>query len=126
MDDLLSGLNDSFFDAVPSPDPSPVKPKTNAARILPITPKRESSLAMSVEDVDMTALMEGAENWDWDDMEADFLTPKKKQRLIIESSDPGYLRDPCTRCIVEAIAETNVGGRYEKVRVLFHFLCWLI
>lgn len=29
--------------------------------------------------LDMKALLEGAENWDWADMEDDFLTPKKPQ-----------------------------------------------
>jgi DNA replication ATP-dependent helicase Dna2 len=29
-------------------------------------------------DNDLSILLDGAENWDWTDMEADFLTPKKK------------------------------------------------
>lgn len=27
---------------------------------------------------DLSVLLDGAENWDWGDMEADFLTPRKK------------------------------------------------
>lgn len=27
---------------------------------------------------DLATLLDGAENWDWTDMEADFMTPKKK------------------------------------------------
>lgn len=27
---------------------------------------------------DLSILLDGAENWDWADMEADFMTPKKK------------------------------------------------
>lgn len=37
-------------------------------------------------------LLDGAENWDWTDMEADFMTPKKKSaspkkvRLLLKST----------------------------------------
>jgi len=33
---------------------------------------------------DLSTLLDGAENWDWTDMEADFMTPKKKKvgRLV--------------------------------------------
>lgn len=123
LNDLLSGLNESFFDAVPSPDPSPAKPTRtrNVRNYTPVKPKREtkSPLITKTEDVDMAALMEGAEDWDWDDMEADFLTPKKKtqKRDPIKSSGSEYTRETCTRCIVEQIDEIENGGRYEKVRL---------
>lgn len=119
MDDLLTGLDDSFFTAIPSPDPSPVKRRSPSKR-LPVTPKKfqrkspKKSVLTSVEDVDMRVLMEGAEDWNWDDMEADFLTPEKRKAPSAQSP-PGYMREPCTRCIVEAVVESNVGGRYEKV-----------
>ena len=117
MNGLLSGLNDSFFNAVPSPDPSPVKPYrlTPLKRLAPPAPS-------ATHDVDMAALVDGAENWDWDDMESDFLTPKKNRKMKVDVEvDDGYTRDTCTRCIVERIAETNNGGRCEKVCVE---LCW--
>ena len=102
MEGLLSGLDDSFFSAVPSPDPSPVK-----------RPIKQSTV-----DVDIAALVDGAENWDWDDMESDFLTPKKNRGTknnVCDEVDTGYKRETCTRCIIERIVETDNGGRYEKV-----------
>ena len=77
MDDLLSGLDDSFFNAAPSLSPSP----------------RKGNAAAS--DLDITGLTDGAENWDWDDMESDFLT--------------------CTRCVVEEVSEIQVHVRWGKV-----------
>jgi DNA replication ATP-dependent helicase Dna2 len=118
MDGLLSGLNDSFFNAVPSPDPSPVKAAPRATPIKPQSrpvPPRPSLLA-TPEDVDMAALVDGAENWDWDDMESDFLTPKKNQKSKVSAElDTGYIRETCTRCIIERITEADNGGKYEKV-----------
>lgn len=44
-------------------------------------PKAESpkckNTVYAATDVDFDALMEGAEDWDWDDMNSDFLTPRK-------------------------------------------------
>lgn len=101
MNSLLSGVDDSFFDAVPSPDPTPKKGRVlgrTASRLslLQKTPSKSkaprkdvvmSSLstrksscanaASSAENVE--ALLEGAENWDWDDMNADFMTPEAKR-----------------------------------------------
>jgi DNA replication ATP-dependent helicase Dna2 len=66
----------------------------------------------------MATLMDGAENWDWDDMESDFLTPKKNRKnKVCDAVDPaGYTRESCTRCIIERIVEVDNGGRYEKAR----------
>ncbi|KAF7984152.1 hypothetical protein HWV62_16810 [Athelia sp. TMB] len=120
MNDLLSGLDDSFFNAIPSPDPSPVKRRSPQKR-LPMTPKKlrrkspKKSVTANIEDIDMSALMEGAEDWNWDDMEADFLTPEKKKAPSAQRS--GYMRDPCTRCIVEAIENTD-GGLREKTLIV--------
>ncbi|KAI5995328.1 Dna2-domain-containing protein [Pisolithus orientalis] len=41
-------------------------------------------------DADMLMLLDGAETWDWTDMEADFITPKKH-------------KSRCTRCVVRSI-----------------------
>ena len=122
MESLLSGLNDSFFNAVPSPDPSPVKPAPSRHRTTPNKPKsRPVPPSITPEDVDMAALVDGAENWDWDDMESDFLTPKKKQNCKVSvEADPAYIRETCTRCIVEKVVDAESGGRYEKVCAFIH------
>jgi DNA replication ATP-dependent helicase Dna2 len=95
MADLLEGLDDSFWNAVPTPDPSPIKPAPSRHPItsqpkkplskLKFSPKPLTSRAalpspskvFSAGDVDISALLEGAEDWDWDDMNSDLLTPKK-------------------------------------------------
>ena len=69
MDDLLSGLDDSFFNAAPSPCPSPHKGNAVAS------------------DLDIIALTDGAENWDWDDMELDLLTPTERKTAHQASQD---------------------------------------
>lgn len=146
MSNLLSGLNDSFFDAVPSPDPSPVKPKPPIAKSHPVphctplkskakpTPNAKTEPGSSYvtgDDVDMAALMDGAEDWNWDDMESDFLTPKKDKAKNINSalSKPvrsGYQREPCTRCVVEQVIESRVDGRFQKVSLYLPSLSQLL
>jgi DNA replication ATP-dependent helicase Dna2 len=90
MADLLGGLDDTFWTAVPSPDPSPVKPSVPRQLTTPSKHQIQKSIAparpqaagtlpppskvLSAGDVDMAELLQGAENWDWDD---DLLTPKK-------------------------------------------------
>lgn len=93
MADLLVDLDDTFWNAVPTPDPSPKKPAPSWLT----TPKRHPrnqpsdslscttsapspSKIFSAGDVDMTALLEGAEDWDWDDSNSDVLTPKNSPR----------------------------------------------
>lgn len=45
--------------------------------------------------VDLSILLDGAENWDWADMEADFMTPKKKSASLKNVSrlvlDPHFI-----------------------------------
>ena len=97
MQDLLAGIDDSFFAAVPSPDPprrrvSNTKIQLSPVRCLFKTPKKQrhrdgrvtSPLALRSpprqkcsESENLALLIEGAEGWDWDDMNSDFMTPKK-------------------------------------------------
>lgn len=82
--------------------------------------------------LDMKALLEGAENWDWAEMEDDFLTPKKprvktKVRLSsyfatsIEALQTAvmpvkrHIKQTCTRCVVDDIREDN-SVVFQKVR----------
>jgi DNA replication ATP-dependent helicase Dna2 len=84
----------------------------------------------------MAALVDGAEDWDWGEMEADFLTPQKKKKATMGKSESkvgdgdsaGYRREPCTRCVVERIVEGDNAGRYENVREINIYLLglWLI
>lgn len=90
MADLLSGLEDSFFNAVPTPDPIPKKKHpvasgaaaaTSTTRLVeqrktPVTQGNQSSISQANEE-NLDQLLEGAEGWDWNDMDDDFLSPKK-------------------------------------------------
>ena len=120
MKDILAGLDESFFDAVPSPNSSPVKKQKHAAiavHATPSKPKRaqpmsspppssldvksessdsfkdldvsqtetlvgSSSANSSMVDCDITMLLEGLEDCDWDDMH-DFLSPKKSSPKMV-------------------------------------------
>jgi hypothetical protein len=98
MADLLGGLDDSFWTAVPTPDPSPVKPSVPRPDSSPskrqtqnlvasqrpctaATYPTPSSKGLSAGEVGVSELLQGAENWDWDD---DLLTPQKS----LEKSTP--------------------------------------
>ncbi|KAG6829909.1 hypothetical protein H0H87_009811 [Tephrocybe sp. NHM501043] len=113
MTDILNNLDDSFWNAVPTPDPSPQKPIPNRN----LTPRRQAGKAaapspskvFSAGDVDMAALLEGAEDWDWDDTTSEFLTPKKsplKKKFGIPSP-PSYVPETCTRCVVQCISSEH-------------------
>ncbi|KAK0443455.1 AAA domain-containing protein [Armillaria borealis] len=119
MQDLLSGLDDSFWNASPTPDPSPAKPKQKTTRLKqeekrPSTPPKP----VSAQNLNLSELLEGAEDWDFSD---DFLTPKKevkKKEIPLKSLQPPAQRSfksaACTRCIVQAVEEHQVGSRHEK------------
>lgn len=135
MADILNTITDDFFNAVPSPDPSPRKPATKPKpQNLPLV-NANSAAVVAAQDVDMAALVDGAEDWDWGDMESDFLTPKKGPGRKRGYSSPSlsakpelatalkleseYFREPCTRCVVESVVENeDARGRYQKVRSL--------
>lgn len=84
MSQLLQGLDDSFWSAVPSPDPSPIKQKKALPSPTPRTPTKShqpaqteqilSSTVFSADDHDIAAFLEGSDSWDLD---ADPFTPIK-------------------------------------------------
>lgn len=96
MADLLSGANSSFWDAVPSPDPTPKKRKRPTRDLPDIQPETNSQASIGTQNIDIdagrkpkkyesscsaediAALLEGAEDWDWDDM----LSPVKKKPAV--------------------------------------------
>lgn len=84
MSQLLQGLDESFWSAVPSPDPSPIKKKKPLPPVTPCTPTKcrqpaqtkqiLSSTVFSANDHDIAAFLEGSDNWDLD---ADPFSPIK-------------------------------------------------
>ena len=101
MQNLLAEIDDSFFDAVPSPD-KPRKrvqsPKIHLspAKCLLRTPKKQRNCRVTTpkttrppvhnkvpEAEDFSVLLDDAENWDWDDMLADFMTPKRARKTKV-------------------------------------------
>jgi DNA replication ATP-dependent helicase Dna2 len=57
-------------------------------------PKPVSACNKSLEDADdFSALLEGAEDWNWEDMESDFLTPKKKGKPKSTEVSAQFSRD---------------------------------
>jgi len=115
MADLLDGLDDSFWNAVPTPDTSPVKPSVPHQFATPsehptqnltsspcpraaATPPPPSKV-LSADDVDMAELLQGAENWDWDD---DLLTPKKSPR---KPAPVRFTQSTCTALLKTALVQ---------------------
>lgn len=84
MSQLLQGLDDSFWSAVPSPDPSPINQKNPLPPLTPCTPTKSrqpaqtkqflSSTLFSADNHDITAFLEGSDDWDLD---ADPFSPVK-------------------------------------------------
>ncbi|CAL1710756.1 unnamed protein product [Somion occarium] len=143
MNDLLFGVDDSFFNAVPSPDPTPKKGHvlgrtTSRLSLIQRTPTKnrtprkalvKSPLstrknASAGNDQGLDLLLEGAESWDWDDMNTDFLTPEHRdciQHLNSENAGSISLRVDnivVTRCIVKEVQENMQSVYYEKVLIV--------
>ena len=107
----------------------------------PVIPTKQDTPGKSVdrEDVDMDALCEGAEDWDWTDMDVDdgLSTPSRKvlscTSLLYPWFIPGiplqnnsefplpppFVRQPCTRCIVESVIKADFA---EKVCYLCPYI----
>ncbi|TFK37115.1 DNA replication factor Dna2-domain-containing protein [Crucibulum laeve] len=136
MNSLMDGLdsdalNDSFWNAQPSPDPvkakktynfqTPTKPSSklitrNSSSLKRAVSAPSPSKVFSAGDVDLGSFLEGAENWDLDDM--DPFSPKKKSpkkaapRAVI--ADTSYTSIICTRCVVESVSESDYNGKWYK------------
>ncbi|KAF8965377.1 AAA domain-containing protein [Flammula alnicola] len=131
---LVQGLDDDFWWAVPSPDPSPVKPKPPSSSITPRTPPKFSialpsktaqlpsvlaSTVFSAPDHDIASFLEGSEHWNLDD---DPFSPVKPSvpkfsipsRTQLPPPTPQYVPDPCTRCVVESVTDEYVDNRWRK------------
>lgn len=89
MELLLSGIDGSMFDAQPSPDPTPRKRKATGTRSNPPSSRNETKAQPEKvreenahQEEDIAALLEGAENWDWDDI---LSPPRKKPKVCLVS-----------------------------------------
>ncbi|KAH7929561.1 Dna2-domain-containing protein [Leucogyrophana mollusca] len=84
MNSLLSGLGSSIHAESSKHQPqsqhikSPVKISQNKRRLSDTSHPRKRHCD-TPPDLDVVALLDGAENWDWKEMEVGFLTPKKVQ-----------------------------------------------
>ncbi|KAJ6559180.1 DNA replication factor Dna2-domain-containing protein [Mycena vulgaris] len=129
MKNLLSDMDNSFWNAVPTPDPTPVKPppaKPSHSGIPPMTPTKPPNRTvtattsrpkpLSPRDMDMTALLDGAEDWDWSDMNSDFMSPVKKspKKAVALPAIPVHVPIPYTRCIVKSVSEIITNGKLQK------------
>ncbi|KAF8908142.1 DNA replication factor Dna2-domain-containing protein [Gymnopilus junonius] len=133
MNDLMQGLEDDFWTAAPTPDPSPVKklplrpiqppssprtptrhPKQHASETSSLNPSI-TSVSFSATGHDISSFLQGSENWDLD---TDFFSSPVKPQKFVEvkkpSPSPPYIPDPCTRCIVESVTEEYVDSRWRK------------
>lgn len=75
MKNLLSGL-----DSTCQPERLPnLKRTASCSSIAPQTPSKHTASRPGSHNnnIDISMLLDGAEHWDWNDMEVDFLTPKK-------------------------------------------------
>lgn len=141
MQSLLSGLDNTFSSNSPTKTPVKSKKTARVERVIekiksPNKIPRETKIsdtlptitttthATADDDAYMTALLQGAEDWDWGDMN-DFMTPKKaaspKKRGLGSPRKPlpqvpkrEYQRDACTRCFVESISDMWMAGRPQK------------
>lgn len=131
MNGLLSGLDDS------------IKPKQESGSTLlarhALPPTRNTSnistasSATLVNEEEIAFLLEGAEDWDWDD---DFMSPKKspmkkspmkrspvKSRSSHKANSPPRYNQTCTRCTVQSVSEDVSKGQLEKVSVRLVLHC---
>lgn len=114
--DFLSSLF-SEIDSAPIPAPASSPTRRRAAAPQPRTPLRASRFngsphgvqakhapqadspkfrhtVYAAQDVDFDALMDGVDDWDWDEMKSDFLTPHKSSPVKAK------VLDTCTCCTI--------------------------
>ncbi|KAH8096830.1 Dna2-domain-containing protein [Cristinia sonorae] len=134
MDDILSGM-DTFASASDSSNFSKRKSlsskHTDSVLKTPIkakaypppsiaTPRSARKRATPVKTSgvdDVLGLLEGVEDWDWDDMNSDFMTPKKQKMAYFTAPENPVLTkaEMSTRCIVKLVELIDTTDCYEKI-----------
>lgn len=112
MKNLLSGINDDFFLAHPSPHTTPSKPRQTLTCVsspenlhkpmysIPSTPNSQRSTTkkrkrnprtdgVNQEQVDLEGLLMGADDWDWNDMVSPTHIKVKRRTEYPQSSEHG-------------------------------------
>jgi hypothetical protein len=162
MASLIGDIEASFFNDAPSPATTPVKatprkrarsltkppPNTVAGPSTPTrsakrgkTEKADENVPLKIKEEaageDLDALLDGAEDWAWDDMlspqkpkpssphkplvAGPKLTPLPSVASLIQASpkkpvNTSWEPDPCTRCVIETVQEADGEmGRTQKV-----------
>ncbi|TCD66888.1 Tripartite DNA replication factor [Steccherinum ochraceum] len=98
---------------------TPRKQKTLAVNM--VTPRSSrrrttSSPAKPTSHNETSELLEGVADWDWDDMNSDFMTPKKpKPPTITQESSKFPETQISTRCIVKTTELIDTADCYEKI-----------
>ncbi|KAJ4472562.1 Dna2-domain-containing protein [Lentinula edodes] len=135
LHDLFAELDESVWNAPPTPDPSPARKRPTGLQVAqePRTPSNKNKLKLaarsptafkhvgpspsrvfSANDADIEAMLEGVEDdWDWDVNE---ISPMKKPKVeTFQLAGSRHVRETCTRCSVESVSEYEISGRYSKV-----------
>jgi DNA replication ATP-dependent helicase Dna2 len=102
MRQLLQGLDDSFWTAAPSPDPSPIKQNKPFPPPTPCTPTKSrqtkqilSSTLFSADNHDITAFLEGSDNWDLDADPFSPVKPVSSSKIVTAQVNPFALLFEC-------------------------------
>ncbi|KAM6495129.1 Dna2 domain containing protein [Amanita muscaria] len=123
---LVADLDDSFWNAPPTPDASPLKPnpKTFCLTSTPIKPHRalhESPLKFLLspskvlgltEDGDISQTLDGIDTWDWDDTFSEPPSSPKKTKRELQQRSKSI---EWTRCTVRMVEHGSSNGRYQIV-----------
>lgn len=79
--------------------------KKHSPKSAPRSARRHASPSKSPRKEELSALLDGAEDWDWDDMNSDFLTPKKPKAEPVNS-----LPVKVVCCMSHAISDCGFRG----------------
>ena len=121
MSQLLQGLDDSFWSAVPSPDPSPIKQKKPLPPVVPDPCTRcvvESASVLEESSID-GRLLQGLDDSFWSAVPSPDPSPIKQKKPLPPvtpcTSSSKLVPDPCTRCVVESVLEESSIDCRRKV-----------
>ncbi|KAG8960730.1 Tripartite DNA replication factor [Tulasnella sp. 419] len=106
-------------------------PKQSNSKPKGITPAQQVPATKGVTKAELDAMMDGIEDWDWSEMEAEANGAEGSQatrlpQLITYATPmptstqpaPDRVTEPCTRCIVDSVEVINPGS-YKNIKHLF-------